>query len=83
MMRKILNVVVVLAVGLVISACADKRSHAKSVYMLVDTSGTYTQELGRAQALTGYILGTLNPGDSFAVARVKSRSFSERILLPR
>jgi hypothetical protein len=83
MMRKILNVVAVLAVGLVISACADKRSHAKSVYMLVDTSGTYTQELGRAQALTGYILGTLNPGDSFAVARVKSRSFSEKDIIAK
>jgi len=83
MMRKILNVVAVLAVCLVISACADKKSHAKSVYMLVDTSGTYTQELGRAQALTGYILGTLNPGDSFAVARVKSRSFSEKDIIAK
>jgi len=78
MMRRILITVTVLSFVLAISACADKKSHAKSVYMLVDTSGTYTQELGRAQALTGYILGTLNPGDSFAVARVKSRSFSEK-----
>jgi len=82
-MRRTLNVVAVLAVVLVISACADKKSHAKSVYMLVDTSGTYTQELGRAQALTGYILGTLNPGDSFAVARVKSRSFSEKDIIAK
>lgn len=82
-MRRILNVVAVLSVFLIISACADKKSHAKSVYMLVDTSGTYTQELGRAQALTGYILGTLNPGDSFAVARVKSRSFSEKDIIAK
>lgn len=82
-MRRILNVVAILAVVLAISACADKKSHAKSVYMLVDTSGTYTQELGRAQALTGYILGTLNPGDSFAVARVKSRSFSEKDIIAK
>lgn len=83
MMRRILNVVVVLSIFLVIGACADKKSHAKSVYMLVDTSGTYTQELGRAQALIGYILGTLNPGDSFAVARVKSRSFSEKDIIAK
>ena len=83
MMRRILNVVAVLSIFLVIGACADKKSHAKSVYMLVDTSGTYTQELGRAQALTGYILGTLNPGDSFAVARVKSRSFSEKDIIAK
>lgn len=83
MMRRILNVLAVLSMVLAISACADKKSHARAVYMLVDTSGTYTQELGRAQALTGYILGTLNPGDSFAVARVKSRSFSEKDIIAK
>jgi hypothetical protein len=83
MMRRILNIATVLAVFLAISACADKKSHAQAVYLLVDTSGTYTQELGRAQALTGYILGTLNPGDSFAVARVKSRSFSEKDIIAK
>lgn len=83
MMRRILITVTVLSFVLAISACADKKSHARSVYMLVDTSGTYTQELGRAQALTGYILGTLNPGDSFAVARVKSRSFSEKDIIAK
>jgi hypothetical protein len=83
MMRRILNVLAVLAVVLAIGACADKKSHSRAVYMLIDTSGTYTQELGRAQALTGYILGTLNPGDSFAVARVKSRSFSEKDIIAK
>jgi hypothetical protein len=83
MMRRILNIVAVLTVVLAISACADKQSHARAVYLLIDTSGTYTQELGRAQALTGYILGTLNPGDSFAVARVKSRSFSEKDIIAK
>jgi len=82
-MRKILPVLTVLFIFLAISACADKKSHSKAIYMLVDTSGTYTQELGRAQALTGYILGTLNPGDSFAVARVKSRSFSEKDIIAK
>lgn len=82
-MRRMLNAMVMLSAALALGACADKKSHARSVYMLVDTSGTYTQELGRAQALTGYILGTLNPGDSFAVARVKSRSFSEKDILAK
>jgi hypothetical protein len=83
MMRRILNIVAVLIVVLMVGACADKKSHARAVYLLIDTSGTYTQELGRAQALTGYILGTLNPGDSFAVARVKSRSFSEKDIIAK
>jgi hypothetical protein len=71
------------AVTLLTAACADKRSHAQAVYLLVDASGTYTQELGRAQALVGYLLGTLNPGDSLAVARVKSRSFSEKDIIAK
>jgi hypothetical protein len=66
-----------------LGSCADKQSHAQAVYMLVDTSGTYAEELGKAQALIGYILGTLNPGDSFAVARVKSRSFSEKDIVAK
>ena len=82
-MRRIMNVAAVLSIALAIGACADKKGHARAVYMLVDTSGTYTQELGRAQALSGYILGTLNPGDSFAVARVKSRSFSEKDIIAK
>jgi len=51
------------------------------VYLLVDTSGTYAKELERAQHVINYLLGTLNPGDSFAIARVKSRSFSEKEIL--
>jgi hypothetical protein len=72
-----------LAASLALASCADKQSHAQAVYMLVDTSGTYAEELGKAQALIGYILGTLNPGDSFAVARVKSRSFSEKDIIAK
>ena len=84
-MRKLENwlVALILVAMLGLAACADKKSHAQAVYLLVDASGTYTQELGRAQALIGYILGSLNPGDSFAVARVKSRSFSEKDIVAK
>lgn len=61
--------------------CADKRNYTQAVYLLVDTSGTYAAELDRAQHVINYLLGTLNPGDSFAVGRVKSRSFSEKEIL--
>lgn len=74
---------ILLTILLGLAACTDKKSHAQAVYLLVDASGTYTQELGRAQALIGYILGSLNPGDSFAVARVKSRSFSEKDIVAK
>lgn len=69
--------------ALLLGGCVEKKSHAQAVYMLVDTSGTYAQELGKAQALVGYVLGSLNPGDSFAVARVKSRSFSEKDIIAK
>jgi hypothetical protein len=79
--RRWLLLVALAAVGL--SACGDKKSHARAVYLLVDTSGTYTQELDRAQQVVNFLLGTLNPGDSLAVARVKSRSFSEKDIVAK
>jgi len=51
--------------------------------MLVDTSGTYSKELDKAQRVVSYLLGTLKPGDSLAVARVKSRSFSEKDIIAK
>ncbi|OGI40275.1 MAG: histidine kinase [Candidatus Muproteobacteria bacterium RBG_16_62_13] len=65
------------------TACADQRKHVRAVYLLVDTSGTYATELDKAQHVINYLLGTLNPGDSFAVARVKSRSFSEKDIIAK
>lgn len=79
---RLLTATMVVLAALLVS-CADKRSHAQAVYLLLDSSGTYTQELGKAQALIGYLLGTLNPGDSFAVATVKSRSFSEKEIVAK
>jgi hypothetical protein len=63
--------------------CVDSRSHAHAVYMLVDTSGTYARESGKAQLIINYLLGTLQPGDSLAVARVVSRSFSEKDIIAK
>lgn len=82
-MHYLLRLFVVLIAVLGANGCTDKKSHAQAVYFLVDTSGTYAQELGRAQSLIAYILGTLNPGDSLAVAQVKSRSFSEKDIIAK
>ena len=72
-----------LASAATLSSCGDQRSHTQAVYMLVDTSGTYAQEVGKAQVIINYLLGTLQPGDSLAVARVKSRSFSEKDIVAK
>src|SRR5688572_31824855 len=71
------RLLIVLAAA-VLAGCGDSRSHSQAVYVLVDTSGTYAQEAGKAQVIINYLLGTLQPGDSLAVARVESRSFTEK-----
>lgn len=65
------------------AGCTDSRAHTHAVYLLVDTSGTYAEEVGKAQLIVNYLLGTLQPGDSLAVARVRSRSFSEKDIIAR
>src|SRR5256885_8334913 len=69
--------------ALAASGCSDPRSHRNAVYMLVDTSGTYAREANKALLIVNYLLGTLEPGDSLAVARVKSRSFSEKDIIAK
>jgi hypothetical protein len=79
-MKKIL---IALSTLLALAGCADPREHSHAVYMLIDTSGTYAQESAKAQLIVNYLLGTLQPGDSLAVARVKSRSFSEKDIIAK
>jgi hypothetical protein len=69
--------------ALALAGCADQKAHSQAVYMLVDTSGTYAEEVGKAQLIINYLLGALNSGDSLAVARVRSRSFSEKDIIAK
>lgn len=57
------------------------RTHG--VYMLLDTSGTYTKELKQAQRVISFSLLKMKPGDSFAVARVDTGSFSEKDIIAK
>lgn len=66
-----------------LSGCADTTKHSTAVYMLMDTSGTYTKQLNQAQAIINYLLGTLQSGDSLAVARIDSVSFSEKDIIAK
>src|SRR6185295_1131693 len=68
---------------LLVSACGDSRIHSHGVYMLVDTSGTYDQEMNKASKIINYLLATLNPGDSLAVAKVETRSFTEKDIIAK
>jgi len=80
---KKLSLVCVLFVTMLLSACGDNRSHTQAVYMLVDTSGTYAQEISKAAKIINYLLATLNPGDSLAVAKVETRSFTEKDIVAK
>jgi hypothetical protein len=82
-MRKIRIISMLVLAVMVLAGCVDKKSRATGVYMLMDTSGTYTEELNKAQAIINYLLGTLDPGDSIAVARIDSGSFSEKDIIAR
>lgn len=68
---------------LLISACGDSRMHSQAVYMLVDTSGSYAKQVNKAARVVNYLLATLNPGDSLAVAKVETRSFTEKDIVAK
>jgi hypothetical protein len=76
-------VIALSAAVLLAAGCAQKTNHTKGVYMLVDTSGTYTEEIKKAQAIINYLLGTLAPGDTMAVARIDTGSFSEKDIVAK
>lgn len=77
-------IVVLLSVSMLLSCSGENdmpRTHG--VYMLLDTSGTYTKELKQAQRVISYSLLKMKPGDSFAVARVDTGSFSEKDIIAK
>lgn len=66
-----------------LAACSGGRDPHRAVYMLVDTSGTYAEEVGKAKRIIDYLLSSLVSGDSFAVGKVTSRSFSEKDIVAK
>lgn len=74
--------VVFVLLGLVFG-CSQETNRFKGVYMLLDTSGTYATELKKAKAIISYLLGTLQPGDTLAVGRIDTGSFSEKDIVAK
>ena len=79
-MKKFLITIVL---GMTLAGCGQSAPEHKAVYLLIDTSGTYTEQLGKAQAILNYLLATLDSGDSLAVARIDSGSFSDKDVVSR
>jgi len=80
-MKRIVGIAIVLVVSL--TGCSDTENRSKGVYMLLDTSGTYALELNKAQSILNYLLGVLQPGDTLAVARIDTGSFSEKDIVAK
>ena len=68
-----------------LAACSQSAPVARNtgVYLLLDTSGTYRAELGKAQDVILYTLSKLEPADSFAVARIDTGSFTEKNIIAK
>ena len=80
-MKKLFALAVVIC--MLIAGCTDTKSRSTGVYMLLDTSGTYAVELQNAQKILNYLLGVLSPGDTLAVARIDTGSFSEKDIVAK
>lgn len=76
-------ILTLLVLVLTLSGCADNRSHSKGVYLLIDTSGTYAEQIIKARKIVNYLLANLNAGDSLAVAKIESKSFSEKDIIAK
>ncbi len=72
------------AILVLLAACSgDTAPGNTGVFMLIDTSGTYTEELSKAEQIIRYTLSRLDATDSFAVARIDTGSFSEKDIVAK
>ena len=69
--------------ALAMASCAPPVANNAGVYMLVDTSGTYREEIQKAQQIIRYTMSRLDATDTFAVARVDTGSFSEKDIVAK
>jgi hypothetical protein len=76
--------IVLLAFITVLASCSSEpQASGRGVYMLLDTSGTYTEELDKARQIIAFLLTRMEPGDAFAVARIDTGSFSEKDIVAK
>lgn len=73
-----------------LAACTENNSDPSSVsqgeravYVLVDTSGTYSKQFDQVQLVLRRMLRLLQSGESLALARIDSISFSEKDIIAR
>lgn len=75
---------ITIALCTLLAACSSETTPRNTgVYMLLDTSGTYNEELIKAEQIIRFTLSRLDASDSFAVARIDTGSFSERDIIAK
>ncbi len=77
---KILTIILSCAI---LVACTRSTLNNHGVYMLLDTSGTYSEELQKAEQIIRFALSRLDATDTFAVARIDTGSFSEKDIVAK
>jgi len=75
--------IIALLFGLSAGGCTDAQNRTTGVYILLDTSGTSALELKKAQSIVNYLLGTLQPKDTLAVACIDTGRFSEKDIVAK
>lgn len=69
------------ALALGLAACTPPTPHNTGVYILIDTSGSYNNQVRKAEQIVLYALSQLHSGDSIAVARINTGSFTEKDII--
>jgi hypothetical protein len=72
-----------LAVALGTGACTPSSPRNTGVYLLIDTSGSYNRQVGKAEQIILYALSRLQSEDSIAVARINTGSFTEKDIIAK
>ncbi len=59
------------------------QNYKRGVFLLLDTSGTYTEELENVKSVVNRLLVNLEADDTFFVAKIDSDSFSEKDIVAK
>lgn len=78
-----MRALILVLAAVMLGGCTPTAPRNTGVYLLLDTSGTYSEELKKAQSIILYTLTRLQPTDSFAVARIDTGSFSEKDIIAK
>jgi hypothetical protein len=79
-----MRIAIIASLSLLLVSCGSETGPRNTgVYMLLDTSGTYAEELTKAEQIIRFTLSRLDATDSFAVARIDTGSFSEKDIIAK